>query len=130
MTRGPKPKPVELRLIEGNRGKRGIPEDVPQAEGKPVKPAWLKGRAAALWAEYAPQLHWLARVDSEMLAAWCALTAEFQKRPEAMTAARIGQMRTLAAELGMSPSSRTRLGVKPLSGNRKTDDGKGSRYFA
>jgi len=71
----------------------------------------VKGSAAKLWAEYEPLLHWLSRADSETFAAWCSLTAEFAKDPERMQSARISQMRVLAAELGMTPSARTRLGA-------------------
>ena len=70
-------------------------------------------------------LTWLAEADTETLAAWCALAAEFQKDTRSMTAARIGQMRTLAAELGMTPSARTRLGAIPRAPTKKK-----SPYFA
>jgi phage terminase small subunit len=109
MIRGTKPKPVELRIIEGNKSRRPLPDRAPTATGSPAKPKWLRGTGARLWAEYAPLLPWLGRVDSETLAAWCALSAEFQRNPENMNAARISQMRVLAAELGMTPSARTRL---------------------
>ena len=123
MIRGRKPKPLELRVIEGNRGKRPLPEAAPTATGEPVKPRWLKGAAARLWSEYAPLLPWLGRADSEALAWWCSLAAEFAA-DQRMLAARISQMRTLAAELGMTPSARTRLGT--IAGEPK----KPNRYFA
>src|SRR5687768_12733153 len=123
MIRGSKPKPIELRVIEGNRGRRPLPAGVPAASGKPVKPRWLKGARARLWDEYAPLLPWLARVDSETLAAWCCLAAEFSAAPDRMLSARISQMRTLAAELGMTPSARTRLGTQNESKEK-------NKYFA
>src|SRR5688572_26555686 len=106
--RGRKPKPVALRVIEGNRSRRPLPDGVPFATGKPVRPEWLSGRGAAIWDEHVELLPWLAQADSAFLAAWCALQAELEAGIADMTAARIAQWRTLGAELGLSASSRTR----------------------
>ena len=119
MISGRRPKPVELRVIEGNRERRPLPTDVPKAAGSPARPKWLKPLAATIWNEYAPLLPWLGRCDSEMLATWCVLAAQFSREQEAMDSARLGQMRVLAAELGMTPSARTRLGAQPRDPHKK-----------
>jgi hypothetical protein len=52
-------------------------------------------------------------VDGPLLAAWCLLVAKMETAFDSMTAAEISQMRMLAGSLGMDPSSRARLVVKP-----------------
>lgn len=113
MQRGTKPKPVELRLVEGNPGKRAVPEDVPPGVGVPVRPAWLDAAAVEVWDTYLPLLPWLTQTDSETFAQWCSLVTEFRGDPHGMSPPRMGRMHSLAGELGMSPSSRTRLGYRP-----------------
>lgn len=116
--RGRKPKPTHIKLVTGNPGKRAISgaEEVQASEpgAAPARPKFLKGRAAKLWDEYAPQLATLGvltDVDAHMFATWCALAAELEKNPAAMTASRIAQMRALASSFGMDASARTRLGA-------------------
>jgi phage terminase small subunit len=112
--RGRKPKPTPLRLLTGNAGKRALPVNEPKPEGEVVRPRFLKGRAAGIWDEYAPELirlGVLTSIDAHTFAAWCALTAEFERAPTKMLAAKITQMRGLAASFGMDASSRTRLGT-------------------
>lgn len=122
MNRGPKPKPFELRVIDGTSAGHA---PGPAAEGGLTIPKWLKGIPKRIWEETAPLLPWLGRVDSETLAVWCCLATEFRKDPHGMQAARISQMRTLAAELGMTPSGRTRIGS---SSRKPGKDGK-TDYF-
>lgn len=117
-SRGRKPTAAVLKLVTGNPGKRAIPEDVPEAGGEPVRPSYLKGRAADLWDATLPLLWWLGEVDSHKLGLWCALQAEFERSPKKMVAGRIAQLRALGSELGMDPASRTRLGGK---GNGKPE---------
>jgi phage terminase small subunit len=119
MNRGPKPKPFELRVIEGTAGADQDP-GLPTI-GVLTLPKWLKGAARKIWEEHAPLLPWLVRVDSETLATWCVLASEFHRDPHGMLAARISQMRTLAAELGMTPSGRTRIGNSQTSGKKDKD---------
>jgi len=108
--RGRKPKPTFLHVVEGtlNVTRHADRPDTELPAGRPVKPKWLKRRAARIWDEYAPRMVWLGEIDSAMLAAWCSLFAEFEA-DQAMSAPRISQMRGLAAELGLTPSARTRF---------------------
>ena len=108
--KGRKPKPTHLKVITGNPGRRPLNENAPQPTGRPIKPAFVRGRAAKIWAEYVERAFWLTEAESHILAAWCSLTAELEKDIDRMTASRISQWRTLAAELGLTPSSRVRLG--------------------
>ena len=109
--RGTKPKPTKLRLIEGNPGKRPINPNEPRADGRPVPPLPLAGRAAALWAQYVAPAAWLAEADSPTAYLWVHLQAQFETDPAAMLSARIGQLRALASSLGFDPSSRARMGT-------------------
>ena len=127
---GRKPKPTHLKLVQGNPGKRPLnrAEPVP-ATGCP-KPKFLKGRAAKIWDEYAPELERigvLTAVDGHMFATWCVLAEDVERDPKGMTASRIAQMRALASSFGLDASSRSRLSVK---GADKSKDDKADQYFA
>ena len=117
-------KPTALKLVTGNPGRRPLPQNEPKPTGKPLQPKWLRGRAAKIWKEIAPQLFWLAEADSHKLAVWCGLYAEVQSGLEHVNSARLTQWRVLGSELGLDPSARARLTVKDDNG--KAD---GERFF-
>jgi len=111
--------PVDLHLVDGTyRKHRHGAADAAcrQPTGRPIKPAFVKGRAGTLWKEYRDRAFWLSEVESHLLAAWVVLTVEIEKDLDAMSAARISQWRALASELGFPPSARARFapgGDKP-----------------
>jgi phage terminase small subunit len=117
---GRKPLPTALKLVSGNAGKRKLNKEEPKPTGKPVKPAFVKGRAAKLWEKYAKIGFWLTEADSHALACWCGLAAEMEKDLGRMNSSRISQWRTLSSELGFLPASRSRL-----HGGKEEDDPKG-----
>lgn len=123
--RGPKPKNTVVRLVTGNAGHRPLPDAEPEADGRPVKPARLRGRSSTLWDEAVKRAPWLAAADSYKLHVWVALQAEFEKAPTRMVASRIAQLRALGSELGFDPSSRTRIGKG--DGGKKADPA--DKYF-
>jgi phage terminase small subunit len=110
---GNRPKPTVLRLVTGNPGKRPLPVGEPMPRGKPVKPKWLKGRGAALWDELLVLAFWLTEADSYKLAAWCDRQADFEnkRKRQGWTAADRREHRSAGSELGLDPSSRTRMGT-------------------
>ena len=113
--RGRKPKPTVLKLVTGNPGRRPLNKLEPRPAPGVVKPRFLKGRAAKIWAQHAPELERLGvltSVDGQMFATWCVLAAEFERDPRIMTASRISQMRALASSFGLDASSRARMNVK------------------
>ncbi len=127
---GRKPKPTALKLIRGNPGKRPLNNNEPMPIGDVNKPAFVKGKAAQLWIQYAPELERLGVltvVDVDMFGAWCCLMAEFQESPERCNAARIAQMRALASTFGLDPSARVRLGT-PAKNKRQHDPAE--KYFS
>lgn len=75
MRRGPKPKPTSLKLIEGNPGKRKLPENEPKP--KPIAPdcpSWINADGKRMWKKLAPELErmgLLTIVDGEAFAAAC-----------------------------------------------------------
>lgn len=73
---GPAPKPVELKLVEGNPGRRPLPE-VPKPSVSPEvpkPPAVLNADGKRLWNRVAPELYrlgLLTDLDLESLTALC-----------------------------------------------------------
>ena len=135
--RGRKPKPTNLKVLEGNPGQRPLNENEPKP--KPIAPDcpdWLADVAKEEWKRIAPQLETLGlltQIDMAMLAGYCQMYARWkaaelilaekgltfetpsgyeQQRPEVSIAKNaLSEMRTLAAEFGMSASSRTRISL-------------------
>lgn len=73
---GPKNKPAELRIIEGNPGKRPIPETIaaPRPSNPPGPPAHLTVEAKTEWRRQASALHkigLLTGLDRGTFAAYC-----------------------------------------------------------
>lgn len=109
---GPKGKPPTLKVVSGTyqpcRRREPVVEAIP---GMPVKPAWLKGRAAKLWAEkvetYRARGQAVAGCESA-LAQYCALEAalidQYQKRM-IPPVAQVNAFRILAAEFYDTPAS-------------------------
>ena len=114
--RGPAPKPTALRILEGNPGKRPLPQNEPQPQGDAVMPDWLRPGAVKLWNEYAPlltQLGVLTVADSEAFGQWCSLAAMFRRSPAKMPASKMARMDALTQRFGLDPGSRARIQVKP-----------------
>lgn len=131
---GRKPKPTNLRLIEGNREHRPIHDDVKPVPLAPSRPDWVDGKAAEIWDEYAPKLERLGiltEIDGLAFGALCVEMAEYIKMrgdatdsvQEFSTGARqvapeitiahkcLDKARALFAEFGLTPSSRARLSI-------------------
>ena len=126
--RGRKRKPTAIHLLNGNPGKRALPDAEPHPVGPVVMPEWLSPDARQVWDELAPGLlasRVLTAADVPALAMVCDLDSRYRKAPAFMTAAEKGLLKSLWSEFGMTPSSRSRVRVgkeKPLSDE--------SRFFA
>lgn len=148
---GPRPTPTKILKARGSWRANGR-KDEPQPEATiPPAPAVLAGKAMEEWDRVAPVLHatgCLTLVDMAVLATYCQAFADWQQAIEEITktgpvvrapsgfavqnpyvslknqAAK--QMLACAAELGLSPSARTRIKVEAPSEEKK--DGKG-RFF-
>jgi phage terminase small subunit len=93
--------------------------------GKPVKPAWLEGRGAELWDEVLSFAFWLTVADSYKLASWCDRQADFEVERKDWKSADRCEHRSAGSELGLDPTSRTRLSTR----DAKTQD-EAEKYFA
>lgn len=141
--RGPKPKPTNLKLIQGNPGKRALNKDEPKPRPIPPKcPSWLNKDAKRIWKELAPKLEplgLLTEVDSLDFQNLCLAAAQlkqaqkvldekglimevetrsggiyYQQRPEvSIVHKNMELVNKLSAKFGLSPADRVGLGVKP-----------------
>lgn len=135
--RGPKPTPTAIKKARGNPGHRPLNEEEPEyqvAEAKPPKD--LKGAALEEWSRLAPDLVTLGVIKApavRLFAEYCQLVGEIDrcrtkiekvgyedarklKYVQELTQLR-GQMRQLAAELGLTPTSSA--GVKAKNAKRE-----------
>lgn len=74
MTRGRKPTPTHLKLLQGNPGKRRIPNEPKPKPIAPKCPTWIPKEGKALWKRLAPKLERLGllrETDGEAFAAMC-----------------------------------------------------------
>lgn len=139
MQRGTKPKPTALRVIEGNPGKRALPKNEPKpANVIPSCPPHLKAEAKKEWrrvTKHLKQLGIIAHIDRGALAAYCQAWARWVEAEERLAESQDivktkggnviqnpylavanraqEQMVKIAAEFGMTPSSRTRVSTAP-----------------
>jgi hypothetical protein len=110
-TRGAKPKPARLRLVDGthNVTRHGDAGDADRkasaAEagfGKLAKPSYLKGQAAWAWKRYIEPAGWLDVSREAAAIAFCELWQEFREAPIRFPSSKHGQMRAYLAELGLT----------------------------
>lgn len=134
--RGRKPKPTKLKVIEGNRGKRPLNKNEPKpARGSLRPPSYLRGKVArAEWRFMVAEMDRVGiftKLDRDVLACYCVaverwIQAEDALREQVFTEQTtsgnriqnplvgvanraMDLVRKFASELGMSPTSRTRL---------------------
>jgi len=136
-----KPKPTELRIFEGNRGHRPIPDVLQPEQVKPRAPTWLDKLAKKEWRRITDALGkvgLVTEIDLGMLEAYCSSYSKWRQAAEKATITLVGmnggktvapnpyinielkylrEMRAVATEFGMSPSSRVRVGT-----GAKTED--------
>jgi P27 family predicted phage terminase small subunit len=139
MTRGRKPKPTALKVVQGNAGKRKLNEDDPSPdalEDIPQPPEWLPELAITAWEKLAPWLvgsKILTGSDLHNLEAFCSAYSRWRdaeehyakegpvvegatggpvKNPAATVINEsLKQMALYGSALGLDPSSRARLAV-------------------
>jgi phage terminase small subunit len=132
--RGQRPKPVALRLLNGNAGKRPINAQEPRIRTCTTEPPeWLTDVARAHWSRLAPLLSdagVLKESDRDLLATYCTTFTEYVeaiRAGEKVSMTTVGQLRQLMGELGMTPSARARIVA-----DREPEDGAETkaRFFA
>ena len=158
--RGPRPKPTALRVLEGNKGKRPLPQNEPAPpRDMPSPPPYLNAYASEEWDRLAETLYaigTLRAVDQATFAAYCLAFARWRQAEEDLE--RMAQMdqsthgavlkttsgnfipnplaghvntlrrdmQRLAAEFGLSPSSRTQI----EAAQSEEDDEIARKYFS
>jgi len=149
--RGRKPKPAELKRLQGNPGRRKLKSEPQPARVAPRCPDWMPERARDEWNRIVPELerqNMLTIVDGAALEGHCmnycrAVECEIylaehgvvadtgKKRPEATVAAECWRLvKCFISDLGLSATARARLGnesvSEPKSNLRVFIAGKGS----
>jgi hypothetical protein len=127
--RGRKPTATVLRLLNGNAGKRPLPQSEPIPDGAIERPAKLEGAAGQLWDTFITRAFWLTWADGPKALMWCHLQAEFERSPSQMLSSRIAQLRALGSELGLDPASRARLGAGGGGGGDAAKQDPVSKYL-
>lgn len=144
-TRGRKPKPTALKLLEGNPGKRQLNMNEPRFAQKmpPECPDWLEEEAQAEWdrlSETLFEMGILTDLDVAAFAAYCQAYARWREAEEfiskhgsivktktgywqqvpQVSIAHSNQkiMMQAAAEFGLTPSARSRI----IAGNAKKEE--------
>ena len=113
---GPKPKPNNLKVVQGNPGKRPVNEQEPVYDPASIDPPeWLTEAARPLWDRLASNLDMnglLTETSQEILALYCDLMADYiAKRGEGKMPpmAQVLRITSLAGELGFTPSAASRI---------------------
>jgi P27 family predicted phage terminase small subunit len=138
---GRKPRPTHLKVLEGNPGKRPLRKNEPKPPPTvPHCPRHLSDEAKKEWRRVTPLLDTLGlltQIDRAALAMYCEAWGRWVEAEDclkrygvmvkspsgfpmqspylAVANKAIEQMRGLLSEFGMSPASRTRISVEPLS---------------
>jgi len=141
-TRGRKPKPTALKVLEGNPGKRPLNKNEPQPEKKaPRCPSWLEPEAKKEWKRMAKTLETigvLTQVDKAAFAGYCQAYARWNEAEEFLSKhgtifktpsgyiqqvpqVSIAQtylkvMKDFCSEFGLTPAARTRIQVDSAVG--------------
>src|SRR5690349_11299931 len=82
---GRRPKPPGLKLIDGNPGKRPIPEAPDVTPAIPTKPTYLSGVASEIWDEITPHLLTAQLINplcGVILALLCDAVADYRHAKE------------------------------------------------
>ena len=88
---GRKPTPLNMRLVQGNAGKRPIPDDLPEPPAPvavPEPPELLSIAAREYWSEFATQLSLMRVLTDADLPALCMLCESYSLYWEAMEGVR------------------------------------------
>lgn len=84
---GRKPKPTKLKILEGNPGKKRLPEPFMVQEGMPEPPPYLDDYALDEWHRVVPGLFAigiLSELDQNTLGAYCTSYSTFRHAQEAL----------------------------------------------
>jgi len=123
---GRKPKPKELRILEGNPGHRPIPE-IPESDAyKPAMPKYFTVEAKQEWNRKVDELFrlgLLTKLNHTLFETLCVAFGEFKKAVRAKdnknALSWLKEYRMLCGEFGMSPAAIMKM---PVRGGQGDDD--------
>ena len=141
-TRGRKPTPTALKVLEGNPGKRKLNDREPQPLQKaPSCPAWLEPEAKKEWRRLAKQMEAigiLTEIDRAAFAGYCQAYARWKEAEEfisqhgtivrtpsgywqqvpqvSIAQTYLKVMNKFAEQFGLTPAARSRI----IAGNSQT----------
>lgn len=110
-TRGARPKPTHLRLVEGTHNvtrhgdrekARKSVEQSAKRFGKLQRPKFLRDHAADAWKRWIAPAYWLDSSREAAAIAFCQLWQEFQEAPRMFPGTKHGQLRAYMSELGLT----------------------------
>ena len=114
--KGRKPKPNNLKVVQGNPGNRPMNEQEPVYNATVTDPPeWLTEAARPTWDRLAACLDMngmLTDASRDLLAVYCDLLTDYQVRRgkgEMPPMAQILRITSLAGELGFTPSAASRI---------------------
>jgi len=145
--RGPAPIPFEVKVIEGNKGKKKLPKHRPSFRPKaPRCPSWLDKEARREWRRLAPQLEkmrLLTEGDLAAFACYCKAYSDLQNAEKtlqeegrivttekgyqmahpavAMAREAMKSIKDFAIQCGFTPSARSRIDLEPTSDSDDED---------
>ena len=147
--RGRKPKPIELRVLHGGAAEKALAEHPKPRRVLPRCPPFLTGEAATCWRRLSRELFaagLLSAVDRDALAVYCtvyarwleaermiaevgivkeSMTGKLARNPYlAIAQQSIAQLGKLAAEFGMTPSSRSRVKAEISAAKQQAQTGR------
>ncbi len=134
-TRGRKPKPTALKLLEGNPGKRPLNEHEPKPPKGTIRcPTWLEAEAKKEWRRLAPSLEAmgvLTTADITAFAGYCQAYARWKEAEEfisqhgsifqtpsgyvqqvpqlSIAQQNLKIMQSFCSEFGLTPATRSRI---------------------
>jgi len=130
-TRGNRPKPSHLRLVDGSHRvtRHGEEARVRQAAaadaaafGPAAMPKNFKGAVADAWHRFIDPAIWLDKSREPAAIAFCELWAEFRTAPVRFPAAKHSQMRAYMSELGLTDPRRRRTAAQPKPADEFFDE--------
>ena len=141
-SRGRKPKPTAIKLLEGNPGCRPLNRTEPKPTGVPVCPDWLEEEAKAEWERMGgilADMGVLTEVDTMTFAGYCQAYARWKEAEEfisqhgsiirtpngylqqvpqvSIAQTNLKIMLKFCEEFGLTPSARSRI-----SANKSTEE--------
>ena len=134
-TRGRKPKPTALKMLEGNPGKRPLNENEPKPPKGTIRcPTWLEAEAKKEWRRLAPSLEAmgvLTTADITAFAGYCQAYARWKEAEEfisqhgsifqtpsgyvqqvpqvSIAQQNLKIMQSFCSEFGLTPATRSRI---------------------